>query len=361
MGVIKRGKKYWIEIMVNGKRIRESSPLNTKAGALAFEAELRHKIATGQPLKEVKSHELKDFDNYKEFCEAWLASIETNVYKYSELCNKKSFANRHLIPYFGKMALNQISIYDVDQFKALKSTEGLNPKTINNILTALSVSLSTAIDWKLIDHMPKIKLLKTPPSKYKCLSVDQLNLLLANVDGMLRDMIMIGAKCGLRFGEIIALTWDCVNFEKGEMEINKAVCRGKLGSTKSNKVRTVFIFGETIEMLKRRKRMSHGSNLVFTGATGGYPGQTNCRVQLHKACDKVGLARVGFHALRHSYGSHMNDMSANPVGIQMLMGHSDIKTTLRYIHPSKQFMIETARFIEQRPGVITAENNLGEK
>ncbi len=349
MGVLKRGKFWWIDVMVNGRRIRESSPVNSKAGATAYETEIKYKLVTGQPLKEAMNVSSKDFKTYEEFCIAWLKIIQTQDYKYSELCNKKSFANRHLIPYFGKMSLSQISIYDIDQFKAQKNAEGLNPKTINNIITTLSVSLKTAVDWKLITEIPKIKLLKTPESKYKFLTVDQLNLLLDNVDGMLRDMIIIGAKCGLRFGEIIALTWDCINLEKGEIEINKAVCRGKLGSPKNKKFRTVYIFGETVEMLKRRKRMSNGSNLVFIGATGGYPGQTNCRVQLHKACDKVGLSRVGYHALRHSYGSHMNDMNANPVGVQMLMGHSDLKTTLRYIHPSKVFLTETARFIEQRP------------
>jgi integrase len=255
------------------------------------------------------------------------------------------------------MEVKQIGDYEIDQFKAYKSKSNLSPKTINNILTTLNVCLKTAKKWKLLPELPEIKLLTTPKSAYKFLTREQLNLLLANVDGMLRDMIIIGAKCGLRFGEIIALTWDSIDLETGEIEINKAVCRGQLGTTKSNRIRTVWAFNETLEMLRRRKQMSNGNNFVFVGETGGFPGQTNCRVHLHRACDKVGLKRVGFHPLRHSYASHANNINANPVGVQQLMGHASFSTTLNYIHTNKEFLRETARLINEE----TAKNEVKEK
>ena len=67
----------------------------------------------------------------------------------------------HLSPQFGDRRLHEITTEDVQQLKAAMASK--SPKTVNDVLTVLSVMLSTAVEWNLLDDVPcAIELLKAP-------------------------------------------------------------------------------------------------------------------------------------------------------------------------------------------------------
>ncbi len=162
MSVFKRGNKYWIAFRYNRERYRKVSPDNTLAGAKAFEALLRQKLAKGEPIELIQNKTVKML-TLQEFSGKWMNTYVATNNKPSEQGQKKCMLNKHLIPFFGKIALDKISSLQIEEFKSRKQSIGLSNKSINNILGILGKCLKTAQEWEIVDKVPKIKPLKVAP------------------------------------------------------------------------------------------------------------------------------------------------------------------------------------------------------
>lgn len=168
------------------------------------------------------------------------------------------------------------------------------------------------------------------PSKFDYLNESECKLFLDNSDDNLHDMILLALNTGLRFGELIALTFKDVDFEKKLLTINKAIAKGVLGSTKSNKNRYIPLTNSVIEMIRDRKR---NNDLIFS-EDNSFLIQARYVKRLHKLCRDLKFRRIGWHVLRHTFASHLAQKGISLKAIQELLGHSDIKTTMRYAHLS---------------------------
>src|SRR6185436_4793545 len=128
---------WWIDIRVNHKRHRIRSPENTKAGAEAYEALLRHKSARGESIGSVADDALQK-QTFGEFAPNWYANYVVSNNKLSEQRAKRYTLVRDLIPYFGKLPLEQITTRHIEHFKAEQLNKGLSRKTVNNQLAVFS-------------------------------------------------------------------------------------------------------------------------------------------------------------------------------------------------------------------------------
>jgi integrase len=86
-----------------------------------------------------------------------------------------------------------------------------------------------------------------------------------------------------------------------------------------------------LAQLGTREFWTHDDDLVFAGATGGYlDGSALCR-RYKEALGRAGLRPLRFHDLRHTFGTRMI-AKADIRRVQEWMGHSNIQTTMRYLH-----------------------------
>lgn len=353
MTVIKRGNSYWINIGFNKKRIRKRSPDNSHRGAKIYELLIRQKLARGQPLEEVKPEKKYLF---KEIAMQWLETYVRNNNKPSEYMNKKSILGSNLIPFFGDKYIDTINAYDIECFKNfLLQDKGLLPKSINNYLCILSRCLKSAEEWGLLQDVPKFKLLKVPPQKYDYLAEAETEKLLECAGGIWHDMILLAVRTGLRFGELIALQWQDINLKDGVLTVNRNIVRGIVGSPKSNKPRTIPLTASLIQMLSKQR---HSSIYVFHDANRKSLTYKVCSVRLQKICKLAGLRRITWHVLRHTFASHLAAKKNSIVAIKELLGHSDIRITMRYAHvnlPALQTAIDTLEPNFQFNGTIAAQ------
>ena len=74
--------------------------------------------------------------------------------------------------------------------------------------------------------------------------------------------------------------------------------------------------------------------LVFCHETGRMLTEDECKHPLWRACRRAGLRVIGWHALRHTFPSHLVMRGAPLKAVQELLGHSDIRMTMRYSHLS---------------------------
>lgn len=329
MSIYKRKGNYWINIRYNGIRYRKACPENSSAGAKAYEALLRQKIAKEGNLAFTPEKKKETISTFSVFSKKWFdVYVKTNN-KYSETLNKASVLKAHLVPFFGNKPLDKICNLDVETYKAEKQKIGLANKTINNHLIVLNKCLNTAQDWEVIKIIPKIKLLKVPPQKFDFLSAEECQELIDNSEGMYKEMILLCLKTGVRFGELIALRWEDVNFKDKLLTVQRSISRGVEGSTKGNKIRYIPLMEDILQMLKESSKKD---DFIFSNGNNNTLESITCLRWLHKACYKAGLREIGWHVLRHTFASHLAQNGVSIVVIKELLGHADIKTTMRYSH-----------------------------
>jgi integrase len=327
MTVRKRGKSYWIDFMFNRIRYRKRSPDNSHKGAVAYELLIRNRLARGEPITEQKpsiSYTLK------KIALQWLEIYVKNNNKPSEYKIKGYVLNSSIIPYFDGKYINEIKTINVEQFKAFLIQErNFSPKTVNNYLNILSSCFKSAKELEIISDIPKINYLKVPQQKYDYLTEQEVNLLLQYAEGKWHDMILLAVRTGLRFGELIALKWEDINFKESLITVNRSIVRGIEGSPKNNKIRTIPL---TISVKNMLNEKNTNCQYVFHD-NNQFPLKYNhCLRRLHKTCNMAGLRRISWHKLRHSFASHLAERKNSIIAIKELLGHSDIKTTMRYAH-----------------------------
>ena len=84
---------------------------------------------------------------------------------------------------------------------------------------------------------------------------------------------------------------------------------------------------------------------MFKGKNGVFNGR-RLNHEIAQACQRAGLRKITCHILRHSYASHLALKGVHIIVIQKLLGHSDIKVTMRYAHLSKSSVNEAVEVIQ---------------
>jgi integrase len=335
---------WYVDFQFNGKRYRKRSPINTRSGAKHYETRLRIKVSKGEPIVEKKK---KSMPTFKEFAWKWFNLYAKPNNKASEISNKEIALRIYLVPFFGKTRMDKISSLQIEEYKAkMVKTTKLSGKTINNHLTALSKCLRCAEDWDVITKVPKIQKLKTSPHKFDFLTKEESELLLKNSPGIWHDVFLILLKTGMRRGELLALTWENINWRRKQITIGQSMYNRIITSTKSNKIRYIDMTSDVYECLYKRKKET---GFVFADEDDKHFSMRRLNDVLDYICKKANLKRVTPHVLRHTFASHLAMAGAPIPAIQGLLGHSDIKTTMRYAHLSSSTYKETIDLLEPSP------------
>jgi integrase len=346
MAIRKINGNWYVDIRVNRKRFRKKSIANSKAGAKAYEASVLQTFAKGGNPFLIKTEEPETITTFAEFAKQFVEVYAKNNNKPSEIHQKQAIMRTHLIPFFGTYKLDEINNLLVEQYKAKKAKAGAKNKTINNQLAVLSKCLRIAQEWAGLKTLPKIKLLNVPPQKFDFLSPVESDKLLLNTidDELLHDMVLLALKTGMRFGELAGLDWADVNLEKEILTVRHSFVRGDLGSPKNNKTRDVPLTSEVCEMLDKRKKTG---DFVFYSSKGKRLKYDKYRLLLQDACQKVGLRKIAWHTLRHTFASHLACKGVSLKTIQELLGHSDMKMTMRYAHLSPSTLREAINLLDK--------------
>jgi integrase len=325
MAVRRIRKSWWIDFTFNYRRYRKRSPENSRLGALAYERVIRQRLARGDPATDTRQ-------TLAAFAERWLRDYVAPNNKPSERISKTWILRGSLIPFFGSKPVGEITVEDIERYKAALVRSGLSRKTVNNRLTVLRKCLHSAYEWlKLSGAPPKIQWLKCPPPRTDYLGPDECALLLREAKGPTRELILAALRTGMRLGELKGLQWDSIDWLNRIVVVRHSYNERvkELGSPKSNRERHIPLDIDLYEVLAARRR---SSGYVFLSA-GGTP-FTNDQLgpALAAVCRRAGLRKVGWHTLRHTFATHLA-MRGTPLHVvQRLLGHASIEVTMRYAH-----------------------------
>lgn len=269
-----------------------------------------------------------------------------NRQKPSGIAQKEVMLRVHLIPALGGKRLNAISTEDVQRLK-----HGLNHKaikTVNNVLTVLNTLLKKAVEWRVLDDMPcTIRLLKVPEGSldfYDFEEYEQLVNAAAKTSGNAYLIMLLGGDAGLRAGEMRALEWSDVNFQKRQLRVERSDWQGQVTSTKGNRVRWVPL---TRRLATAFQQQRHLRNSRVLCRDDGKPFAESHVVDLLRKVGRRANVRIkGPHMLRHTFCSHLAMKGAPTRAIQELAGHRDLTTTQKYMHLSPSAIFDAIRLLE---------------
>lgn len=335
-------KSWWVDFRHDGRRIRKRSPENSRAGAAHYEAMLRQRLARGEPLVSPKSTAAQ-IPRYEPFAWQWYSTYVLTHNRPSEQKAKRVTLGAHLIPRFGRVPIDRITLLAIEEYKAAKLKAGLSPKSVNNHLTVLHRSLQSAHEW-FGTALPTIKRLKVPPQRFDFLSEQESQQLLTSIrDPFWGTMVLLALHTGLRHGELLGLQWPDVDLAWGVLTVRRCVVRGSIGPPKNNRERLVPLTPRVCQILERL----HRDNVFVFGRSGGRPLHHDTpRITLKRFCNAAKLRPIGWHTLRHTFASQLVAKGATMKEVQELLGHSDIQTTMRYTHLAPSALREAVMRLE---------------
>jgi len=141
----------------------------------------------------------------------------------------------------------------------------------------------------------------------------------------------------MRKGEILSLKWTNVDFKNGVIIVE---------GTKNEEIRKIPMNQKLTEALEGGKKISRGE---YVFSENGKP-YGDVKRGWWSALKKAKIEEVRFHDLRHTFGSRLGMAGVDIRTIQELMGHKDIKMTMRYSHPTLEHKKNAVRVLD---GVTT--------
>ncbi|MEG0377597.1 MAG: site-specific integrase, partial [Eubacterium sp.] len=174
---------------------------------------------------------------------------------------------------------------------------------------------------------------------------------------------------GLRRGEIMALTWDDVDLEKGTINVNKSYSRHKDETGKirgmvdtpktASSIRMVPIPRFVVAELKQHRAKQaelilllankyEKNNLVFCTDIGKYISISAIESAMRGFSKELGLDSLNMHDFRDTYATRLYELGYNEKTVQVLMGHSNIGVTMDiYTHVSSEMKTKDVYLLDE--------------
>jgi site-specific recombinase XerD len=144
-----------------------------------------------------------------------------------------------------------------------------------------------------------------------------------------KTLLLLAYSAGLRVSEVVSLKICDINSDRMQVNINDA---------KGKKDRVVTLSAVVLKLLRQYYKEFKPAIWLFEGQYSGEHYTSRSAQLIFKAAyKKLGLpSQCSFHSLRHSYATHLLENGTDITYIQKLLGHNDIKTTLRYTQVSNR-------------------------
>lgn len=264
-----------------------------------------------------------------------------------------------------KIPLKDITIAQIEQWRSKKKKAGLKASSINRRVTALKAAINWAVKRSLIENNPIAKLERISEedsdTKVRYLSDEERERLMSALDERekesrnardshnewlkirnmqtlrrveesdftdhLKPLILLSLSTGIRRNSLLSLEWRDINFNDGTIMVRAA-------TSKTKKQYYVPMNEQVIDILTQwRKQLKNtGQNaLVFPSPQTGKK-MDNCNTAWRALLKRSNIQDFRWHDMRHDFASQLVMMGVDLNTVRELLGHADMKMTLRYAH-----------------------------
>jgi integrase len=266
---------------------------------------------------------------------------------------------------FMDLPTDEITMLAIEQWRAkMRREKGLKASSLNRRITALKAVLNWAVKREIIEtnSMAKLERLREEDSntKLRYLSPEERKRLFAALDERetlirnareshngwlesrekdvlpdlsrcafvdhLKPMIIVSLNTGIRKGSLFQLRWSDIDFQEGILTIQPS-------AEKSSKLLHIPMNEELEETLKawQRQTRGKGDGLVFPSPRTGKV-LSNCQTAWENLLKSADIKNFRWHDMRHDFASQLVMAGIDLNTVRDLLGHADLKMTLRYAH-----------------------------
>ena len=297
----------------------------------------------------------------KELFDIWLNKYCKLSLKIRSFNKYDNFINLHINPILGEYEITEITSDILQDFISLKLKEGnlktkgpLSSNTVFGIASVLKQGFKFALMQDLIIKDPtlSLKLPQATEKEVQALTRDEQKTieeycLKHNKSNYLG--IIICLYTGIRLGELLALTWDDINFEDKLLYIKKTSYTTKVNgknqiiidkpkTKKSNRI--IPIPNKLLVLLQIQKRASSCDYIIATKQNKMVETRSYQRT-FESILSKCGIKHYNFHCLRHTFATRALELGMDIKSLSEILGHTNVAITLnRYAHSLLDYKIQ---------------------
>lgn len=377
--LIIKGNYYYAKFRVNGKQKMLATKVPVKGNnKRKAERVLKELIAKYEDLNLENENVL-----FTTFLDKWLQSVKPILKPATWESYDKTVSGK-IKPYFEQKnykfkdmkpeTFTEYFVFLAQQGKS-NGKGGLSYKTVKNIRGVLSSAYEYAIENSYIKDNPVLKSrmpsfahsIKSDVPEYSAEQVRKLLLFAKENDSHIYIFLLLALYTGLRKGELLALTWDDVDYDKKLLRVNKS----RTGSRKAittqittpkteSSNRKIPLNDTVLEALKAEKKRQDehaeilgkdydksSSFIIRTVLGKPYVNLSAINRVVNRLTEKAGLPHCTIHGFRHSVASILDDNGVPIQDISVLLGHESVQTTERiYINRRKTAKAETIETLD---------------
>ena len=356
--------RYWRD--VPGKEEREHAHVILGLKSTMTKPEARRKLMEIIEVEGVNEPQhleraLKPAATFNSIADAWEAKRLPLLHTSSQFITPGRL-RKHVRPFFGEMAIEDIRTGTVNDWIRSLTARGLESKTIHNLWK----DFRAIVNWhrKQMDQ-PKVTWYPDLPAiadnEQRWFTQAEIIQIVDAATGQFKVLFHLAGYSGLRSGELVGLRVEDLKLEYGVIEVRRAVWNGIEGETKTKSgKRNVFIDSATIRLLRDFLGDRKSGRLFQSRVGTPLENRDICRRVLTPLCKKLGIRPGGMHAFRHGRVSHMQASMLPGDFVKDQIGHSDLRITSNYTHfehRQKREMVEKLLSCTQRADLYTVADD----
>ncbi len=308
MGLVKRGKTYWIRIQHNGKRVQQSLETDNRRLAEKRYAKVITDLEEGRYFDTIKAKRI----TFKEMADKYLN-------RHEKLRDRRTL--KTLLPVFGNLTLSEITTELVSDYQDERLRK-VKPATLYKELALMRRMFNVARrEWKWLNNNPVADLsfsVGNNNARDRWLTKDnELKLLEIADPEWVREIVLFALHTGMRRGEILNLNWKDIDMFRRIVTVHKSKNGGK---------RSIPMSSTLYDLLNRKQRVRSILGHVFP------INEHTLRSGFERAIRNAGIQDFTFHDLRHTFATRLIQNGVDLYKVKELLGHKTILMTMRYAH-----------------------------
>lgn len=333
-------------------------------------AEVKELLSKKDDTKKANHFSNSAFITFGEVVKLWMQHNSIRL-KGGTINKYQNLIETHILPGLGVLPINKIDSTIINHFLNQTLISGrkngvgeLSSSYVRGITIIINAVIKYAAREELIQPL-KNNICKPPSIKKEISTIDfetqeKLELhILENLD-LTKAGIYIALHTGLRIGEICALSWEDIDFDKQIIRVRHTVARVRASNDTSQtqliidspktkaSIREIPISSKLMPIMRMTRELSKSQFVISNSSNFVNPRTFEYRY--HKVLKECEIESINFHAIRHTFATKCVAAGVDVKSLSEILGHGNVSITLNtYVHSSMEMKRKQLEKLNERP------------